>query len=1243
MTISYTIPFITFLGDGVNFDFVFPFKMFSKEEMALYLITVATEEEELIDPSDYDVVFEEDGTGTVTYPNSGSAITSSYSVRIEQNVPYTQETEIRNQRNFFPAVIEDRFDRTVIQIQQALRATDTALTRTLRVPDGQTFPDLPDKLDLAGKLLGFDGEGNPQLFATAGDNAEISYNLKKATIAALRAATTATFIAGHCFVTSYLATAAYADGVAKGAAWYVLSSTELGADNGSTIIVDASARRWVLQHSGTVETAQAGCRCDGATDDLAAYNALLTLFNSASSGVSEIKLTRGTMVLSAEPSVITANKGAIRGYGSYSQMQFQAAAAATRFFRVGQASNKATYIVLEDFYVDASVNDTVIDGGKGAIDAANVTSLHINRVRINGGSQLLHLGGAVSGMDATTVRVNGCRWSPDMLANSYAIELASATDIIFDGCFISSGDGVATSRAIYFNPTNAAAGIDNVKFVNCTMNFNSAGIDNFCEVDCTQKGVSNVYFEAGCVLDGGNVSGFKFKLGAGQSATKTRRIHNFQIGDCRLFANTNAGSGGAGKSFEIDWQSDNLFSGFKVTGCQMAGTATLLETRGAGVSVDYLDATFTGNTIVNDGFSGGTLFSYQSNGVVIANNIVTHQDEDNALRFSKFVKLNSAEITRTIVVGNDARQCSSNTAIDTALVPAGVDVTGIIIDGNATVQPETWLSRKTVFSPEDFGAVSGGVVSSNTGLNAAFSSGCMIDGRGRTYGVTGLIALPASTRARDMVLKQLAASASQSVVTLSATSVNNLDLRRVKVDRNGSGANAGSNAFPNAALATSIGIHINGGTGHHLENLEVYGNDSGTGIQFTSLDRTSKIIRPYAHDMMAVVATASGTPNDVVQGISFSLCDNVHIEAPRSERLGWRNLIGDATTYVNCRGNVFSGNSSCDIFAPRAVDLGQGNDFTGNLGSGNVDCRVYSPFAKNCDTYGTKLANNNKRVYVFAPVSENCRFGGFVCQSGYNTAVTMADANKVVDPVCLDCGIATGTTGGILKTNNASWTYQVPLIVIRPVVNDRRGSPLMQYGLYSEFVDTATTWCEVHDPEVSNATDTLIRGFNVHDTREQVMQHQAGQPLVNSTAAQKIFSSSANGAFTVQAKTYYEGKMRLKLSSLAASGFFSIGFGGTASMTNFHADYVARKSDPTALGALESVTATSVAAKQVVTASANTDGYVRVTFRFRVNAGGTLIPQITLSVGAVGSVDANSECTIKRVGEPAMLTKGAVS
>ena len=102
-----------------------------------------------------------------------------------------------------------------------------------------------------------------------------------ASVAALRAATATTLPTNQCFVVGYYA------GSDGGGGFYWYNSTEsVSADNGGSIIVDASNRRWYLDNfSRPYSVRQFGAKGDGVTNDQAAIQNCINAVQAMGGGI----------------------------------------------------------------------------------------------------------------------------------------------------------------------------------------------------------------------------------------------------------------------------------------------------------------------------------------------------------------------------------------------------------------------------------------------------------------------------------------------------------------------------------------------------------------------------------------------------------------------------------------------------------------------------------------------------------------------------------------------------------------------------------------------------------------------------------------------------------------------------------------------------------------------------------------------------------------------------------------------
>lgn len=296
MTIGTTLSTITVDGNGVTTTFTYPF-LIPQASDAVVTYTDANSNAAVLLSSQYSITGtgNENG-GTVTYPLSGGTpIVSGTFLTIERLLPEIQGTSLSNQGPTFSA-IEDALDYLTMLIQQVNDFADRAIV--INPADTVLPTPLPIAAVRAGQYLGFDSSGQPIAATPAGVGIPISVAMQPVVeasttavagrllgmpsvinIAALRAATTAT-VKSPIFVQGFSTTADGGQGVFE-----IVSSDTTTADNGGTIIVDASGNRWYRASSGEPwSILWFGGSRDGATDNLAAWNAMASAASAQPDG-----------------------------------------------------------------------------------------------------------------------------------------------------------------------------------------------------------------------------------------------------------------------------------------------------------------------------------------------------------------------------------------------------------------------------------------------------------------------------------------------------------------------------------------------------------------------------------------------------------------------------------------------------------------------------------------------------------------------------------------------------------------------------------------------------------------------------------------------------------------------------------------------------------------------------------------------------------------------------------------------
>lgn len=158
-----------YTGNDAVDTYSYTFRIFAQDDLLVTVRNTSTEvESTLTITTDYTVTGVGDASGgTVVLVNSGQAwldgdgdLATGYVITIRRVVDVVQETDIRNQGDFFPETHEDAFDYlTMIDQQQ-----QDELDRTAKNPEtisSSTFdPTLPTDIDTANKALVTNSSGN---------------------------------------------------------------------------------------------------------------------------------------------------------------------------------------------------------------------------------------------------------------------------------------------------------------------------------------------------------------------------------------------------------------------------------------------------------------------------------------------------------------------------------------------------------------------------------------------------------------------------------------------------------------------------------------------------------------------------------------------------------------------------------------------------------------------------------------------------------------------------------------------------------------------------------------------------------------------------------------------------------------------------------------------------------------------------------------------------------------------------
>lgn len=124
MTVASTSNRVDYTGNGSTTVFSFSFRIFDNADLVVTKADADGVETTLVLDTDYTV------TGAGSYSGGsitlGTALTSGYALTIQRVLDITQETDLRNQGQFFAETHEDVFDRMVMITQQLQEQIDRA-------------------------------------------------------------------------------------------------------------------------------------------------------------------------------------------------------------------------------------------------------------------------------------------------------------------------------------------------------------------------------------------------------------------------------------------------------------------------------------------------------------------------------------------------------------------------------------------------------------------------------------------------------------------------------------------------------------------------------------------------------------------------------------------------------------------------------------------------------------------------------------------------------------------------------------------------------------------------------------------------------------------------------------------------------------------------------------------------------------------------------------------------------------
>lgn len=223
-----------------------------------------------------------------------------------------------------------------------------------------------------------------------------------------------------------------------------------------------------------------------------------------------------------------------------------------------------------------------------------------------------------------------------------------------------------------------------------------------------------------------------------------------------------------------------------------------------------------------------------------------------------------------------------------------------------------------------------------------------------------------------------------------------LTMKNISVDRN--------NMLMSTASTGQAAINIAGFNDVLLEDIEVFGDGCGKGIQVANSTRVN-VIRPYVHDMAWVLPANAGSGGEQITGIFFANCGNVlladhtiaHLEGfvenppgtltpqkgsayvPVEGPPGTWTLT---STYQNTDGADCGGCWDVIFRNGYTIDVGEGVDCSGSM---NVNVLLQGNSYYDCNGYSEKTSSDQRKFTSMGARSYRAGYQGFVCAQGNGT------------------------------------------------------------------------------------------------------------------------------------------------------------------------------------------------------------------------------------------------------------------
>lgn len=419
-------------------------------------------------PTNYAVVVTSyPGTGSITYPGAGgTTLATGWKLIIKQRAPLLQQFQPQNQGPFLASTYGTAYDYAVLLAQSLYER----LSRTIQAPetDPAVALTMPSASARASQYAAYDSSGNPIAALSSPGTTPISSPMQ-AVVNAASTTLALSLLSGAPTLTNIAALRAFNQTTAPptllvagftantdgaGGPFVYISTDTTSADNGGTIIVDASSRRWYrVRDSNVFNVRHFGATGNGATDDTAAIN--LAIAAAAANGGGFVDFPVGNYLISSTLTIGNGTSSTASTYGGVvlrGHGQPNAPGLFAGFISTGASvitwkvsGGASTMVSINGPLQGWGLHNLLLNGASTAATGLAVTSGQFGDCR-----NLAIIKCVSAQISSTTFAIFGAMGNTDSLNNSYSNIFLSLPDVLNAKGIILTGN-VATNSSTDFN------------------------------------------------------------------------------------------------------------------------------------------------------------------------------------------------------------------------------------------------------------------------------------------------------------------------------------------------------------------------------------------------------------------------------------------------------------------------------------------------------------------------------------------------------------------------------------------------------------------------------------------------------------------------------------------------------------------------------------------------------------------------------------------------------------------------